>query len=106
MNGIAWHIGIDWRGGGFNELKIIENELVPVYETDKGEKVVCGTELHSVLEVRSKFADWVKNRFADCEAIENEHFQTFSKILEKGRQSVDYIIKLDTAKEIKEVKQT
>ena len=26
-----------------NELKIIENELVPVYETSTGEKVVNGT---------------------------------------------------------------
>lgn len=83
-----------------NDLKIIENELVPVYETNTGEKVVYGTELHKVLEVRSKFADWIKNRLNDCEASENEDFQTFSKNLEKGRPAVDYIIKLDTAKEM------
>ncbi len=41
-------------------LKVIENELVPVYETSTGEKVVYGTELHKVLGVKSKFADWVK----------------------------------------------
>lgn len=81
-------------------LTVIENELVPVYETSTGEKVVYGTELHGVLEVRSKFADWIKNRLNDCEALENEDFQTFSKNLEKGRPSVDYIIKLDTAKEM------
>lgn len=81
-------------------LKVIENELVPVYETSKGEKVVYGTELHAVLEVKSKFADWIKNRLSDCEAMENEDFETFSKNLEKGRPSVDYIIKLDTAKEM------
>ena len=45
-----------------NELKIIENELVPVYETSTGEKVVYGTELYSALNVRSKFADCM-NRF-------------------------------------------
>ena len=32
-----------------NELKVIENELVPVYETSTGEKVVYGSELHEVL---------------------------------------------------------
>ena len=79
---------------------VLENELVPVYGTDTGEKVVYGTELHEVLGVKSKFADWVKNRLNDCEAEENEDFQTFSKNLEKGRPSVDYIIKLDTAKEL------
>lgn len=82
------------------DLKVIENELVPVYETSMGERVVYGTELHNVLEVKSKFADWVKNRFNDCEAAENEDYETFSKILEKGRPSIDYIIKLDTAKEM------
>lgn len=82
------------------ELKVIENELVPVYETSTGEKVVYGSELYEVLEVKSKFADWIKNRLNDCEAMENEDFQTFSKKLEKGRPSVDYIIKLDIAKEM------
>lgn len=81
-------------------LTVIENELVPVYETSTGEKVVYGTELYEVLGVRSKFADWIKNRLNDCEAVENEDFQTFSKNLEKGRPSIDYIIKLDTAKEM------
>ena len=40
--------------------------------------MVYGTELHAVLEVkRSKFADWVKNRLNDCEATENEDFESF-----------------------------
>lgn len=82
-------------------LVVIENELVPVYETSTGEKVVYGTELHAVLGVKSKFADWVKNRLNDCEAAENEDFESFSKILEKGgRPQTEYLIKLDTAKEM------
>ena len=83
------------------ELKILENELVPVYLTSTGEKVVYGTELYGVLRVKSKFADWVKNRLKDCDALENEDFQSFSKILEKGgRPQTEYIIKLDIAKEM------
>lgn len=81
-------------------LKVIENELVPVYETDKGEKVVYGTELHAVLGVKSKFADWAKNRLKDCDAVEKEDFESFSKILENGGRIKEYIIKLDTAKEM------
>lgn len=84
-----------------NKLKMIENDLVAVYITSTGEKVVYGSELHQVLEVKSKFADWIKNRLNDCEATENEEFQSFSKILEKGgRPQTEYIIKLDTAKEM------
>lgn len=82
-------------------LTVIENELVPVYETSEGEKVVYGTELHSVLEVKSRFNDWVRNRLNDCEALENEDFETFTKILVKGgRPQTEYLIKLDTAKEM------
>lgn len=83
-----------------NGLKVIENNLVPVYETSSGEKVVYGSELHGVLEVKSKFADWIKNRLNDCDATENEDFEAFSKILENGGRSKEYIIKLDTAKEM------
>lgn len=82
------------------KLKVIENNLVPVYETSTGEKVVYGTELHKVLGVKSKFADWIKNRLNDCEAIENEEFEAFSKNLENGGRTKEYIIKLDTAKEM------
>ena len=82
------------------KLKIFENELVPVYETSTGEKVVYGTNLHSVLGVKSKFADWVKNRLKECDSIENEDFQAFSKNLENGGRSKEYIINLDTAKEM------
>lgn len=81
-------------------LKIIENELVPVYETSTGEKVVYGTELHAVLEVKSRFNDWVRNRLNDCEAVESEDFEAFTKNLVNGGQSKEYIIKLDTAKEM------
>ena len=44
----------------------LENDLVPVYETDKGIKVVYGTELHSALEVKSNYREWANRRFSDC----------------------------------------
>lgn len=81
-------------------LRIIENDLVPVYVTSTGEKVVYGTELHSTLKVKSKFADWIKNRLNDCDAVEKEDFESFSKNLENGGRIKEYIIKLDTAKEM------
>lgn len=57
-----------------NKLTVIENELVPVYETSTGEKVVYGTELHKALEVKSPYREWNKRRFGDCDAMENEDF--------------------------------
>ena len=82
------------------ELKVIENELVPVYETSTGEKVVYGSELHAVLEVKSRFNDWIRNRLNDCEASENEDYESFTKNLVSGGQSKEYLIKLDIAKEM------
>jgi phage anti-repressor protein len=83
-----------------NELKVIENELVPVYETSTGEKVVYGSELHEVLGVKSRFNDWVKNRLGDVDACEKEDFDTLTKNLVNGGTQKEYIIKLDTAKEM------
>lgn len=84
-----------------NDLKLLENELVPVYTTSTGEKVVYGTELHAVLEVKSNYRDWIKNRIKDCDARENEDFESFAKFLAKGgRPQIEHIIKLDTAKEM------
>ncbi len=83
-----------------NNLKVIENDLVPVYETNTGEKVVYGTELYVVLDVKSNYRDY-KNRLNDCEAVENEDYESFAKNLAKGgRPSIDHIIKLDIAKEM------
>lgn len=81
--------------------KLIANELLPVYQTtDTGEKIVDGRELHEHLGVSSKFADWIKNRIEKYEFTENEDYCAVSKILENGGRSIDYVLKLDMAKEL------
>lgn len=55
-----------------NNLTVIENELVPVYETSTGEKVVYGSELHEVLEVKSNYREWIKRRVLDIDAEEEK----------------------------------
>lgn len=59
-----------------NELKVIENELVPVYETSTGEKVVYGSELHEVLGAPSVYREWSKRRLTDIDAEEDADFTT------------------------------
>ena len=81
-------------------LQVIENELVPVYETSTGEKVVYGSELHSVLEVKSNYRDWIRNRLGDCEAVEKEDYEAAKILAPSGQTKIDHIIKLDTAKEM------
>ena len=68
------------------------------------------------MEVRSKFADWIKNRISEYDFTMNQDFTTVSKNLEntdyimlpktgelenKGLQGkIDYYITLDMAKEL------
>lgn len=59
---------IEWGGLFMSKLRILENELVPVYETDLGEKVVYGSELHKALLVKTDFSTWIKRRLNECDA--------------------------------------
>lgn len=81
-------------------LKIIENELVPVYVTSTGEKVVYGSELREVLAVKSPYREWSQRRLKDCDALEKEDFQAVEISTPSGQTKKDHIIKLDTAKEM------
>ncbi|MCI9079875.1 MAG: hypothetical protein HFH68_13325 [Lachnospiraceae bacterium] len=84
-----------------NGLVMIEDELVPVYITGTGEKVVYGTELHKVLQVKSNYREWIKRRFNEIDAIENEDFEGVEiSTVAKGMKKKEHIIKLDTAKEM------
>ncbi len=85
------------------ELKILENRLVPVYQTSTGEQVVYGTELHTVLKVKTAYKDWSVRRFDECDATENKDFEVLLKNEHNpkgGRPSLEHIIQLDTAKEM------
>lgn len=81
-------------------LTVIENELVSVYETSTGEKVVYGSELYEVLDVKSQYRDWIRNRLSDIDAVENEDFEAAKILAPSGQTKKDHIIKLDTAKEM------
>lgn len=86
-----------------SNLTVIENELVPVYETSAGEKVVYGSELYESLGSKRQYTDWIKGRLLECDAVKDEDYQSFSQNSEKpagGRPKSEYIIKLDTAKEM------
>lgn len=83
-----------------NELTVIENDLVPVYVTDAGEKVVYGTDLHRVLKVKSNYREWINRRLSDIDALENEDFQGVEVSTASGQSRKEHIIKLDAAKEM------
>lgn len=56
-------------------------ELIKI-KNENGKQLVSARELHEFLEVKSKYADWIKNRIRKYDFEENQDFTTVSKILE------------------------
>lgn len=66
-------------------------------------------ELHKVLQVKSRFNDWISNRIAEYGFIENQDFVIATKNLvakRGGHNRLNYHLTLDTAKELAMVEKT
>lgn len=97
-----------WNGNEYegvdtvNKLTLIENGIIPVYEGEQGQ-AVNARELHEFLEVGKDFTTWIKDRLEKYGFFENEDFIVFpenGENLTGGRPKTEYILTLDTAKEI------
>lgn len=84
------------------DYKIIENELLPIYENENKEKLVNARELHSIMKVGKDFTNWIKDRIKKYKFVENEDYiSTFAKIGE--RRNVikhEYYVTVNMAKEL------
>ena len=79
------------------------NELIPLQpQTINGNAVetVSARELHTFLEVQTRFNDWIKNRISEYDFVENQDFTTITKNLVNGGRTIEYYITLDMAKEL------
>ncbi|WP_020603273.1 antA/AntB antirepressor family protein [Spirosoma spitsbergense] len=76
------------------------NELIKVSTNGQGSEVVSARELYDFLEVKSKFADWIKNRIIKYGFLEDEDYVPLSKNLESGGKEFDYALTLDMAKQL------
>jgi len=75
------------------------NELIKITENN-GQRAVSARELHSFLESKKQFADWIKHRIAKYELIENVDYTSFSLNGESGGKSIEYALSIDAAKEL------
>ena len=74
------------------------NELLKInYETEQ--PTVSARDLHAGLEIKSKYADWIKN-MSTYGFTENEDYMTVSKNLENGGRIIEHFISVDMAKQI------
>jgi len=83
--------------------KIIENELIPIYETEDKEKLVNARELHLKLESKQQFSHWIQDRIKKYEFIEDTDFSKQDNFIYVGnlkRPQTDYYLTINMAKEI------
>lgn len=91
-----------------NELTVFSKDVIPVYTTDTGERVVVGRELHERLNISEKYPDWF-SRMCEYGFVEDEDYSGFSEKSDKpqgGRPSVNHILKLEMAKHIAMIQRT
>lgn len=83
-------------------LKVIANEMLPVYENDEGLKLVDARKLHEQLLVGRDFTTWIKSKLNDYGFLEGEeYFLTLTKTGErKNVTRHDYLLLLDVGKEL------
>lgn len=90
-----------------NEMKVIENGLVPVY-SNRNRQVVNARELHEFLGVGKDFSTWLKDRIEKYAFLVGEDYEVFfpnsGENLEltsgRGRPAKNYLLTLDMAKEL------
>jgi len=84
-------------------FKVIEGDIVPIYQNSEGEKLINARELHIALQNKRKFSDWIKQRIEKYEFVENNDFfkrHNFVTLENLKRPQTDYFLTVDMAKEL------
>lgn len=88
------------------EFKMVENEMVPIYENNLKKKYINARELHQLLKNKRKFADWIKQRIEQYGFVENSEYIPFHNFVKGdkngfGNKSIkEYYVTIGMAKEL------
>ena len=95
-----------------SDLQIFNHDVIPVYITDEGKKVVVGRELHEKLKIKTEYKDWFPRMCEygftegkDFNSLKNERVQNEGG-REVHREIIDHILTLDMAKELCMIQRT
>ncbi|WP_342515521.1 antA/AntB antirepressor family protein [Sutcliffiella sp. FSL R7-0096] len=83
-------------------LKVIADDFLPVYENENGDRLINARELHEQLVIGKDFTTWIKDKIKKYEFVENQdYFLTFSIVgtLQNVRKH-DYWLTIDAGKEL------
>ncbi|MVB11146.1 AntA/AntB antirepressor [Caprobacter fermentans] len=91
-----------------NDLQIFNHDIIPVYVTDEGKKVVVGRELHERLKIKTEYKDWFP-RMCEYGFSEGEDYSSFLSDRSDGlpgKPKTNHIMSLDMAKHIAMIQRT
>lgn len=94
-----------------NNLQIFSKDIIPVYTTDEGNRVVMGRELHEKLGIKDKYTDWMQ-RMIGAGFIEGSDYFTLREKpkrkdgTEMPVERINHIMTLDMAKHIAMIQRT
>lgn len=84
-------------------LTLYKNEIIPVYTTDLGNKVVVARELYNYLGIKRQFTNWVKEKVEAHSFVENQDYCSFNKNVKRetgGSVRKEFVFRLHAAKKI------
>nr|DAK78389.1 MAG TPA: AntA/AntB antirepressor [Caudoviricetes sp.] len=89
-----------------NDLQIFNSDIIPVYITDEGKKVVIGRELHERLHIAERYSKWF-DRMAGYGFENGLDYTPYQKVHPQNQQEIeDHILTLDMAKHISMIQRT
>ena len=92
-------------------IRIFSEDVIPVYDTDTGEKVVLGRELHERLKIKDKYTDWMQRMIGYGFSDDADHYTLRKKPkrqdgTEMPGERIEHVITLDMAKHISMIQRT
>lgn len=81
------------------------NELIKIKKHDVLVQAVCGRELHTKLEIKAKYADWIKLQIERADLTQGIDFVTIHNNM-TSPPSIDYALSIDASKNIAMLSQT
>ena len=80
----------------------MNNALIQIIEHN-GQRAVNARDLHTFLENKRQFADWIKQRIEQYGFVENQDYEVFHNFVKRetgGSTRTEYALSLDMAKEL------
>lgn len=98
----------NFMNNSLETIRIFSEDVIPVYDTDTGEKVVLGRELHERLKIKTAYKDWFP-RMCEYGFVDGKDYGSFLSNRSDGlagKPRTDHIITLDMAKHIAMIQRT